>query len=98
MERYGGIHVCLGPSDLLTDIWWDCSKAYSVCLLFGPRNPLGRYTIKIEEALVGFVVSPTFMLGKWNKGDWMKERFRSTQYMVRWYVEVPDLVDFCICQ
>jgi len=25
------------------------------------------------------------------------ERFGSTQYMVGWYIEVPILVDLCIC-
>ena len=54
------------------------------------------YTVKLEEALVGFVVSPKFMLGIWNKGDWLRERFSSTQYMVDWLVEVSDLIDLCI--
>ena len=61
---------------------------------FGPRNLL---TGKPEEALVGFVVSPTFMLGIWHEGDWLKERFGSNQSMFGWYVEAPDLVGFCIC-
>jgi len=29
-------------------------------------------------------------------GDWIKEIFGSTQSMVGWYVEVPELVSFCI--
>ena len=28
--------------------------------------------------------------------DWLKEIFGSSQSMVRWYVEVPNLVGFCI--
>jgi len=28
-----------------------------------------------QEALVGFVLSPAFMLGIWQRADWMKERF-----------------------
>lgn len=31
------------------------------------------YTINSKEALVDFVVSPTFMLGIWHGGDWLKE-------------------------
>jgi len=34
------------------------------------------------------------MLGMWCEGDWMKGRFGSTQSMVGWYVEVPNLVGF----
>jgi len=36
------------------------------------------------------------MLGIWHGGEWLKERFGSAQSMVKWYVEVPDLVGFCI--
>jgi len=36
------------------------------------------------------------MLGIWHNGDWLKEIFGSTQYMVRWSVEVPDLFGLCI--
>lgn len=50
--------------------------------------------VKHEEALVGFVVSPTFMLGIWYEGDWLKERFALAQSMVRWYVEVLTWLDF----
>ena len=53
--------------------------------------------INLKEALVGFVMNPTFMLGIWHGDDWIKERFGSTQSMVGWYVEVLDLVVFCIC-
>jgi len=37
------------------------------------------------------------MLGIWHGGDWLKEKFGSVQSMVRWYVEVLDLVGFYIC-
>ena len=40
-----------------------------------PWNPLVGYMIKPEEALVSFVVSPTFMHGIWQGGDWLKEIF-----------------------
>ena len=36
------------------------------------------------------------MLGLWNEGDWLKEIFGLAQSMVKWYVEVPDLVGFFI--
>jgi len=52
--------------------------------------------VKPQEALIGFVMNPTFMLGIWHEGDWLKERFGSAQSMVGWYVEVPDLVGFFI--
>ena len=39
---------------------------------------------------------PTFMLRIWHGGDWVKRRFGSTQSMVRWCVEVIDLVGCCI--
>ncbi len=29
--------------------------------------------VKLKEALIGSVVSPIFMLGIWNEGDWLKE-------------------------
>jgi len=67
---------------------------------FGPRNPLtsnGGIYSKSRGSPRWFVVSPMFMLGIWHGGDWLKERFGSTQSMVKWYVEVPHLVDFCIC-
>ncbi len=90
-------HPCLWrPSELLTNIWRDYGKACSVCLLFGPRNLLARYTVKAEESLVGFVVSPIFMLEIWHGVDWLKEIFGSTQSMIRWYMEVPDLVGLYI--
>jgi len=82
------------PSDHLTGIWWDWDKCCNVCLLFGPRNPLVGYTINPEEALVGFVMSPTFMLRIWHGGDWLKKIFGSSQSMVGWYVAVPNLVGF----
>ena len=44
--------------------------------------------------MIVFVLSPTFMLGIWHEGDFLKEIFGS---MVGWYVEVLDLVGFCIC-
>ena len=53
-------------------------KPCSIYEGFGPRNPLVGYTTKPEEALVGFVLSPTFMLGIWNMGDSLKEIFGST--------------------
>ena len=34
------------------------------------------------------------MLEIWHGGDWLKEIFGSSQFMVRLYVEVPDLVGF----
>jgi len=34
------------------------------------------------------------MIGIWNKGDWLKERVGSAMSMVRWYVEVSNLVGF----
>ena len=49
-----------------------------------------------EEAFIGFVVSPTFMLGIWHESDLLKQIFGSAQYMVGWYMEVPNLVVFCI--
>jgi len=52
------------------------------------------------EALVWFCLvysmRSTFMLGIWRRGDWLKERFGSTQSMVGWYVEVPDFVGIFI--
>jgi len=45
---------------------------------FGLRNHLVGYTVKPEKALVGFVVSPTFIFGIWHMCDWMKERFSAT--------------------
>jgi len=35
----------------------------------------------------------------WNMAwcDWLKERFGSSQSMVGWYVEVPNLVGICVC-
>jgi len=39
---------------------------------------------------------PSFMFGIWHEGGWQKERFGSTESMVGWYMEVPDLVGFCI--
>jgi len=53
--------------------------------------------LKPEESLIGFVVISTFMLGIWHGGDWLKEIFGSTQYIVGWYMEVSELVGFCIC-
>ena len=53
-----------------------------------------EYTKNPEEALVGFFVSPTFMLGVWHKGDWLKQIFGLAQSMVGWYMEVLDLVHF----
>ena len=53
--------------------------------------------VKLDEALVGFVMSPTFMPGIWHGGDWLKEIFGSTQSMVGWFMEVLGLVGFCIC-
>jgi len=52
------------------------------------------YAVKPEEALVGFIVSPTSILGIWHGGNWLKEIFGSDQSMVGWYVEVPSLVGF----
>ena len=40
-----------------------------------------------------YPIDPTFMLGIWHEGDWLKERFGLAQSMVRLYVEVSDLVD-----
>jgi len=37
------------------------------------------------------------MLGIWHEGDWLKEIFGSAMSMVRWYVEVPNIVDSCLC-
>ena len=37
------------------------------------------------------------MLLIWHRGDSLKERFGSAMSMVRWYVEVPNLVDSCLC-
>jgi len=51
VDKYSGIHACVGPSDLV------------------------EVVVKLEEAQFGLVLSPTFMLGIWNKGDWLKERF-----------------------
>ena len=54
------------------------------------------YMVNLEEALVGFVVSPIFMLGIWHEGDWMKQIFDSAQSMVGWYMEFPELVGIFI--
>jgi len=35
------------------------------------------------------------MLGIWHGGDWLKERFGSTQSMVGWFVEVSYLANLC---
>ncbi len=97
VEISEGIPSCLGPSNPLAGVSWDRGKACSVCLSFGPQNPFVGYRVNTEESLIGFVMSPTFMLGIWHGGDWLKERFGSTQSMFGWYVEVPGLVGFCIC-
>ena len=53
------------------------------------------------EALVWFWLVHTMRshihTWKWHGGDWMKERFGSSKSMARWYMEVTDLVGFCIC-
>ena len=50
------------------------------------------------EALVGSIwfnsYDPTVMLGIWHGGDWLKEKFGSKKFIVRWYEEVIDLVRF----
>jgi len=60
-----------------------------------------EYTTMFLEALVGLFwfnpYDPTFMLGIWNMGDWLEERFGLAQFMVRWYVEVTNLVGIFIC-
>ena len=43
-----------------------------------------------------YPMNPTFMLGIWHMGDWLKQIFGSVQSMLRWYVKVPDMVGFCI--
>ena len=58
---------------------------------------MDEYMINLEEALVGFVLNPKFMLWIWYKGDWLKEIFGLAQSMVEWYMEVPNLVSICIC-
>jgi len=58
---------------------------------------MAGYAINPKESLVDFVGSPTFMVGIWHEGDWLKERLGSVQYMVRWYVEVSNVVGFFIC-
>ena len=40
VNKYKGIHVCLGPSDPLTDFGGILVNPGSVCLLFRPKNPL----------------------------------------------------------
>lgn len=52
--------------------------------------------VKPDEALIGSLVSSTFIFGIWHESDWLKERFGLGQYMVRWFVEVPNLVGLCI--
>ena len=52
------------------------------------------YALKVEEALVLFVMSPTLIFGIWHGGDFLKEIFRSVQSMVEWYMEVANLVAF----
>ena len=54
-----------------------------------------QFNLWIPLVILGLVVlwDPTFMLGIWNGGDWLKERFGSTMSMVGW-VEVPNLVGF----
>ena len=73
MEKSGGIHACLGPSDLVGIV------------------------VKPMETWIGFCCESQFMLGIWHEGDWLKERFGSAQSMVKWYVEVLELVGFFIC-
>ena len=51
MEKYSGIHACLGPGDLV------------------------GIAAKPRENWLGLVLIPTFMIGIWNGGDWMKEIF-----------------------
>jgi len=34
------------------------------------------------------------MFGIWNGGDWLKEIFGSAQSMVKWFMEVPDLLAY----
>lgn len=69
------------------------SSGIHACL--GPIDSVG-IVVKPGENWIGFVVSSIFVLGIWHGGDWLKERFGSSQSMVGWFVEFLDLVSLCI--
>ena len=71
----------------------DKSSGIHACL--GPSDLVG-IAVKPDETYFGLVLSPTFMLGIWHRGDWMKEIFGSALSMVGWYMEVPILVGILI--
>ena len=50
------------------------SSGIHACL--GPTDLVG-IVVKSEEIWFGLVMSPTFMLGIWHGGDWLKETFGS---------------------
>ena len=41
--------------------------------IIGLRNPLTGCMKNTKEALIGIVVSPTFMIGIWHECDWLKK-------------------------
>lgn len=80
---------------------WEALVVYVlvfICdLLIGFVEIIGAWewrSFNLRESLVIYVSSLTFMLGIRHKGDWLNKRFSLTQSMVRWYMEVPDLVGF----
>jgi len=67
------MHPCLFRAYYSLDRYIvECCKAGSVCLFFGHMNPLVGYKVILEEYLISFIVSPTFILGIWHRGDWMR--------------------------
>ena len=71
MERFEGIHAYIGLVIHGPVYGGITVKLGIVCLVFGPRNPLVGCS-KARGNLVGCIVSPTFMLGIWHEGDWLK--------------------------